>query len=625
LSSPYKKFKLFVNTRIAGAPWSRNNITPAYYVAIIIISFIIINISFALNEKWHENTNSANPGIMSNYLGVAITSNGYGQKGYIGYKEVRNILRDSGQVDNNVFQRAMTISNPRSNDIYSMGSMGIGYVDYCRFAFFLFGIKVSSLLFLYLFIFCISILLFYTNFRRIPLAKVLLMLYLVSHYVAISTIPNLSHDSGVVYNPRLIPMLAILPLIHLCLSVWYNSKGIYAFIAVFLQSLIIVMVCHIRSNALWMILFVFSFLIFYVLLYLFKSFRNTVGSNFIKTLDKIIIIKLFSKYWLLTPVLCLFVIFKLSNPFTLDPIYKSSPFNGKSHAVWSAIFNGLALHPDIRKEYVGEREFTFDINKNNYYKSFVDCADIIHNDNIVKGIIRKTICDRPELILYMSKLRFNFLQMVTYEADDQNVFSAGFNWLHINGMNEYQVFNFDTDEPVNFINSFTWFENNNRNKSLNLSELEIKNYREFDWDTDYNFGEIEKIHYNIVLDVVRTHPLKVVKLIFIIKPLQYMFMYADSFFMRILGSLPIVMFCFVLFTVCVWESISNDELNHTLIFFSIMFLFSVSPYMITYPGRHVMFDQVVLLYIGIYFLLIRLFKYIISKYNIIFKFTPVVS
>ena len=65
--------------------------------------------------------------------------------------------------------------------------MDVGYVDYAYLAFKMFGIHVSSLLYLY-FAIMFSILLFTINYDNVPLANNLLVLYLVAHYFVITAI-----------------------------------------------------------------------------------------------------------------------------------------------------------------------------------------------------------------------------------------------------------------------------------------------------------------------------------------------------------------------------------------------------------------------------------------------------
>ena len=61
------------------------------------------------------------------------------------------------------------------------------------------------------------------------------------------------------------------------------------------------------------------------------------------------------------------------------------------------------------------------------------------------------------------------------------------------------------------------------------------------------------------------------------------------------------------------KRISFSEIMYFLIPLTLMFLVSVSPFMITYPGTHVMFDQVIILNMIIIGLLILLTKKYHSK------------
>ena len=139
-----------------------------WYVILAIILIVVMTFSFTVNEKMHESTKGAVPEYLSNYFGAVITNIKFERTGYVGYKDVRNVIKDAGTFDNNVLDKAMAVTNPSTKDIYTMVSLDTGYIDYCRLAFYLFGIEVSSLLFLYLSIFCISILLFFIEFIKFP-------------------------------------------------------------------------------------------------------------------------------------------------------------------------------------------------------------------------------------------------------------------------------------------------------------------------------------------------------------------------------------------------------------------------------------------------------------------------
>ena len=59
------------------------------------------------------------------------------------------------------------------------------------------------------------------------------------------------------------------------------------------------------------------------------------------------------------------------------------------------------------------------------------------------------------------------------------------------------------------------------------------------------------------------------------------------------------------------KRVSFSEIMDILIPLTLMFLTSASPFMITYPGTHVMFDQVIILNM----IIIGLFIFLTKKYS----------
>ena len=126
-----------------------------WYVILAIILIIVMTFSFTINEKMHEST-KGDIANLSNYFGAVITNMKYGKTGYIGYKEVLNVLKNNnGFIDNTIINKALALSSLSTDDYYTLGPMDVGYIDYCRFAFFLYGPQVDSLLLLYFSIFCV--------------------------------------------------------------------------------------------------------------------------------------------------------------------------------------------------------------------------------------------------------------------------------------------------------------------------------------------------------------------------------------------------------------------------------------------------------------------------------------
>ena len=146
------------------------------------------NESFTINEK-AQASKTEQFLYFSRYLGAAITSAKYERTGYVGYRAVQNAIRNAPVADNDVLNKASSIADPSSTYLYTMLSVDVGFIDYCRLAFSLFGTHIDSLLYLYISIFCLSLILFFFEFRSIKLANIILMLFVVAHYADITTIP----------------------------------------------------------------------------------------------------------------------------------------------------------------------------------------------------------------------------------------------------------------------------------------------------------------------------------------------------------------------------------------------------------------------------------------------------
>ena len=76
------KLKVLINTKIT-------------YTVIVIISIIVMTFSFTINEKMHESTKGAVPDYLANYFGAVITNMKFERTGYVGYKDIRNIIKDA--------------------------------------------------------------------------------------------------------------------------------------------------------------------------------------------------------------------------------------------------------------------------------------------------------------------------------------------------------------------------------------------------------------------------------------------------------------------------------------------------------------------------------------------------
>ena len=365
-----------------------------YFTLFTIIFILLATISFTINEKMHKSTNGTLPNMISNYLGVVITNYKYGRTGYVGYADIRNMLRNERNIiDDNAIESALNIKKLSTKDTYTMATLDTGFVDYSLIGFYIFGPHLRSMLYLYLTILCFSVLLFFIQFGESPIARMFLMLFLVGHYTAIISIPYVDYNSGVIYNPRLIPMLGVLPLIHIFLTLTLRSHSITTFFIILIQSSIIIMVNHVRSPALWMIVFLIALLLLNILTSTKKSFH-------LKRIFKYFRIpKNIHSSWKLLPVLVMFIFYKIFFPLTLNQKYILAGEGSHFSSVWSAIFNGMAIHPQIRENYVGERELKLK------EKSDITCSKKGYQSgtNLVP-LVRKWVCDDKVILHKLLKI-----------------------------------------------------------------------------------------------------------------------------------------------------------------------------------------------------------------------------
>ncbi len=565
----------------------------------LLVSFLIIlaTIVFTIKENWHLSTNGANPGIISNYLGVAISRMVYGSAGYVGYNEVLNEIQKGGaNTDSVILNKAMSINNPDVNNNYMIVGLDLGFVDYCHLAFYLFGNNISSLLYLYFLILFISIILFIKQFSKLPLANLILVLFLMAHYITITTIPNLGTDVGVVYNPRLIVLLSLLPLFHIIFSLQLKKKYLFEYYPIVIQSFIILMVIHIRRDSIWIILFIFGYLILKLSNILYRSYLSVPKLRIKNVL-----------LWQFMPLLLMFFLYIIIFPHTLDSKYTERG-EGR-HKFWISALIGLALHPEIRGLYVGERTLNCGTYKCKMGSDYRRPSNV--GENSYKAVNDHNKNDNSNKRNYF-----------VYRGNDQDAYSAVFNRLYKKGLNEYELFYFRPDDSVYYYDSFDYFNSINSPLITNISYERLNTYRKFeglntyrkfDDKKDFNWAKYESISYNIILEILNLHPLLVLETIFYLKPGQLLNLYIGYFSLGIVEYISIIIFCFIIYFIYINKNISKKTLLNILLLILIMFLFSITPYMITYPGKHVMFVNVILVSMIEYIFLIIFFSYIIPK------------
>jgi len=145
----------------------------------------------------------------------AIAELRYGQSRYMCPKKIYEKIEDQAALrgrsyitTNHAMWEAATLINVNSKGRIPAGAAaGPGYSDYAYLAFVLFGISMGSLVWLYFLILCISAVVFWLAFNRNPLGPLVLAVFLLSHYIIVQSLQDISSELGNVLNYRFFPTI----------------------------------------------------------------------------------------------------------------------------------------------------------------------------------------------------------------------------------------------------------------------------------------------------------------------------------------------------------------------------------------------------------------------------------
>lgn len=310
-------------------------------ISIIFILFIA-NIIIGLNIGLGESLPGAR-GRQIQYISSAISSYKYGVQGYeyadvvygalvkngmgdpavLSEKELILKFTNARELERAIFSsvnldQAIVDNSPKVN----MGLEDIGYIDYLKISYYLFGIKFISSYYLYYLILGIIIIVFYLKCKlSIERKYSLIITYLIGHILAIYVLPEIGFELLTITNPRFFGSLSILPTIHLISSIWSNDKGKIQVFDLLLQVSILIFLVKIRSSVGWTIILIYLS----ILLNILQNKQFNI---------KIISITIF--------IPLLFSIYSLSH---IDDNKKII----KNHLIWHNQFISLTENPKLNK------------------------------------------------------------------------------------------------------------------------------------------------------------------------------------------------------------------------------------------------------------------------------------
>lgn len=290
-------------------------------------------------------------------MSIAISDLKYGLKGYQGYNIVLNTLTKNGMTDDpdvlvkygktkeealtdplllqGAIDKTLNISNVAFYGRHNFMRDDIGMAAYYKIAFRIFGFKIEGFYYLYFLILFVSVMCYVAAFYRRPELLNLLVVFLCSHLIIMTTLPKLGIEMQTVHNVRFIPMLTFLPVIHLALLITGGHRASPLFLAgAILQASIIILAYHVRSSALLQILTLVGVFIVYVFAYLSKN--RPAGAYVLNRVS----------VWPVVLVILCFLCLKFYLATTLH--YSYSEELG-SHYLWHPAYLGLGEHPDSRE------------------------------------------------------------------------------------------------------------------------------------------------------------------------------------------------------------------------------------------------------------------------------------
>lgn len=213
----------------------------------------------------------------------------------------------------------------------------LGIVDFYKISFQVFGYHVDSFVSMYYLLYLISLLAFckyyFFDIGRLNLILVIAM----AHCVIVYALPTVGNDLTTVFNRRFLPILSIIPTLHLLLAVLDNKKVTRqrAFLLM-VQIFIISFIFHCRSAAAYPI-FVILTTAGWVLIrnngYFWALLKYPVGRE-IGFILVCLLISIFS--------------FKSYVYVHSDPNYSKVK---TGHLFWHPAYLGLSAHPDAKDRY----------------------------------------------------------------------------------------------------------------------------------------------------------------------------------------------------------------------------------------------------------------------------------
>jgi hypothetical protein len=238
------------------------------------------------------------------------------------------------------------------DQIRGLGGDDVGYVDFAKIAFLLFGLQIRALYYLFFLIYGLTLLCALIERSRDPLGQVVLltvagMIYVSCYYSDFLVTPEPA-GSGNMLNPRFIPVLAVIPSIHiLTMMVDKASPDWRRMAVVIFQSAVIFFAIHMRVSAIWWVPAIFAAAAALFLL-------SLKGSSAVPDRWRVVLHSLTTQWPELIVLVVVFGGLKFVG-WSLHPTYSQGGWVSY-HTVWHAIYYSLQLHPQYAEKYGADHQ-----------------------------------------------------------------------------------------------------------------------------------------------------------------------------------------------------------------------------------------------------------------------------
>ena len=240
------------------------------------------------------------------------------------------------------------ISEHGRTEMRGLGADDIGYVDFVRVAFSMFGLHIRSFYYLFFLIYGISLLLALVERAQDRVGQGIILItasvvYASCYYADFLLLPE-PQGSGNMMNPRFMPVLGLIPTVHILLVMVDGVRPQWPKVAFLLpQAGFVFFAVHIRATAVWLLAALVLAMILLSLPLIGDAVRGRAAL-------RVVARRFLIAQW--PAVMALLIVFGGLQIVSLS-LHRSYKEGGwlQHHAMWHSIYYSLQYHPRFVEKY----------------------------------------------------------------------------------------------------------------------------------------------------------------------------------------------------------------------------------------------------------------------------------